>query len=310
MRRIVGAIGTFAVGLAVVSGAALAQGTRAPADAKGAAATTKPKAAPRPAAEAPPIVVDPEKVRKLEGILKQWEKESATITQLDATFKRTDRKLGFKTLSQFEGRALLKSPNLACLNLEKVDAGPEAQVKTHFHERILCTGDDVVQYDGATKQIIIYPLGKGEQQRALQQGPLPFLFNMKAAEVKARYNMELMLEGRDAYRIKIAPKEEIDRDAFAEALLDLDRQTFLPRALMLTSPNEKETQTYVFKAIETEKKVDPANFKFQKIEGWKVVRNPDPNARPSKVGNPRAVGVPEDDPRDSAARPKAGSRPR
>ena len=144
----------------------------------------------------------------------------------------------------------------------------------------------------------------------MQQGPLPFLFAMKADQIKKRYRMELMGEGRDAFRIKIEPREEIDREAFAEALLDLDRATYLPKALLLTSPNEKETQTYVFQKIETEKKVDPSNFEFKKIEGWKVVRNPDPNGRPSRVGNPRPVGAPEVDPRNAALRPKAGGRPR
>lgn len=312
MRRIVEAFGTWTVGLAVASGIASAQGGRNRADDAPESKAAPPRVAQadpraRGNAEAPPLVEDPEKARELDAILKKWEEKSATITQLDATFQRVDTNLAFKKTKKYEGRALLKAPNLACLNLDEIN--PDAQVPKKFHERILCTGDDVVQYDGKARQIIIYPLDKGQKQRALQQGPLPFLFDMKVADVKKRYQMTLMIKGRDAYRIKIVPKEEIDRDAFAEALLDLNRQTFLPDALLLTSPNEKDTQTYRFTKISTDKPVADDNFKLKKIEGWKIVRNPAPGSEPAQVGNPKPVGAPDRDPRE-AAKARKGIRPR
>ncbi len=315
MRGIVAAFVIAAVATAFAAETATAQaprGTRRdqPPESKPAAQPHAAQPVDEAASEVPEIVQDPNKVQKLNAILEQWEEKSTSISQLDTTFRRVDINRPYKTKTVYEGRALLKAPNLACLNIEKVDPNPNAQVKKKFHERILCTGEDVVQYDGPTKQIVVYPLDKGQKQRALQQGPLPFLFDMKAAAVKKRYLMELVGEQPNSFRIKITPKEEIDREAFAEALLDLNRETFLPDDLMLTSPNEKETQTYHFGSIKTNVKIAQVNFVLNKPEGWKVVRNPDPGAKPTRVGIPRPVGAPDVDPRDALQRPRTGARSR
>jgi outer membrane lipoprotein-sorting protein len=80
-------------------------------------------------------------------LLALWEQQSAKITTLDATFDRVDESKVWDDVTHYKGRALLKSPNLACLNLERVE--PDGK-KTAFQERIICTGKDVWQYDGAS----------------------------------------------------------------------------------------------------------------------------------------------------------------
>ena len=60
---------------------------------------------------------------------------------------------------------------------------------TTHTETIVCGQNDVWQYLYEGKQIFIFPLAKGERQRALDEGPLPFLFNMKAKEAEERYEM-------------------------------------------------------------------------------------------------------------------------
>ena len=76
---------------------------------------------------------------------------------------------------------------------------------------------------------------------------------------------------------------------FTEAVLDLDRETSLPKALMLTTSGKK-SQTFVFKETKVNPTIAAENFAFKKLDGWKVVRNPDPNVRPNKVAaKPRKV---------------------
>jgi len=252
-----------------------------------AAAAAEPRRGAGPAVVAPKPEDDPEKAEKVEKILAKWEGVSAGITQLDATFRRVDLKTGaFKGRLDFEGRALLKAPNLACLDVKKVD--PEDRTKKTFHERILCTGAEVVQYDGEAHLINVYPLPKEDRQRALQEGPLPFLFNMKAAQVKKRYHIFLMDEGAAAYRLKIIPLEDIDRDAFSLAVMDLNKKTFLPDVLQLHSPNGKERQTYYFTgpglALKPNAPIEPRNFQMEKNPKWKVVVNPERGAAPADKG--------------------------
>ena len=62
------------------------------------------------------------------------------------------------------------------------------------YERIICTGKEVWQYRSDTQQIFIFPLGKDEQKKAIEEGPLPFLFNMQADDARQRYQMTLISE--------------------------------------------------------------------------------------------------------------------
>ena len=113
------------------------------------------------------------------------------------------------------------------------------------HERIICTGTEVWQYRCDTNQIFIYPLEKDVQQRALEEGPLPFLFNFKAAEAKKRYEMALVAEDAETFTIRIIPRLPIDQDSFKKAFVLLDRQLFLlPRRIFLLLPDEQELEGF------------------------------------------------------------------
>jgi TIGR03009 family protein len=286
MRRIVGMTWAWVVGIGLASPVLgqQAPATRkdvAPAAPAGAPAAGPPKPAPDPAAQ-----------KKMDQLLALWEKQSAKVKTLDATFDRVDESKVWDDVTHYKGRALLKSPNLACLNLERVDADAK---KTTFQERVICTGKDVWQYDGASRQITVYHLDPNQQQGALQQGPLPFLFDMRVAEVKAQFDLVLAAENDQTYRIQIWPKQPADRGQFSVAVVDLNKQKFLPDALHLLSPNGKDMQRYYFTtgkitvgkiAIDAAGKIVPnapineVNFEGKPWPNWKVVVNPQNQAQP------------------------------
>jgi TIGR03009 family protein len=257
------------------------------------------QAPPRPApAQAPPspgvggavpkAAEDPAARRKMDELLVQWEKKSTGFQTLDAAFVGEEDD-GFGPPIRFQGRALLKSPNLAFLHFER----PDANGKFAPYEQIRCTGNEVYHYKATTSQIFIYPLAPDERQRALEEGPLPFLFNMRAENAKRRYVFVFLRELPNYHKVQIIPRQKIDREAFSMAIVLLDKKTFLPKALRLWDPeNGKSTKTYEFKEIRPNAPVDDKNFQGEIFRGWKVIRNPDANGRPQAAGAPLAPGRP------------------
>jgi TIGR03009 family protein len=248
-----------------------------------------------------PVAPDPEKLSQL---LTLWEKNSSRLKTLDVTMTRTDRDPAWGQDEVYEGRAILKSPNLAMLDFKKVVNGQKVP-----YERIICTGTEVWQYRSATKQIFIYPLEKDVQQRALEEGPLPFLFNFQEATAKKRYHMDLVGENEKFEVLRIMPREEIDRESFTKAWVQLDRKLFLlPSRIFLLAPDGKSSKDFVLSLTpqSPNREVMDENFKGKLIPEWKVVRNPGGDGKP--VPDARgAQAAPA--PAPAIARPGAAATP-
>jgi TIGR03009 family protein len=253
---------------------------------------------------------------EMEKVLVEWENRSKKVTSLDVLFDRIDRSPGWGN-QYYQGRAMLQSPDLACLQFQKYKLDPEGkpmfatkdnklipQLEPEPYERIVCTGKDVLQYSWDDKKIFIFPLDKEARQKALQQGPLPFLFNMKAAETKKRYSMTLLDQDPKDYLIGIVPNEEIDKDSFSKAFLWLSKKTFLPDQLWLYTVGGKERQEFRFagdlNTIMTNSALDKKFFLPNRLPGWKVIENPNANGAPAQG---KVVVPPAQPPRRQAAQP-------
>jgi TIGR03009 family protein len=277
MRRIAGTFVTLgAAALVVTSATGQDPQPRRAAPARNAGAVEAP--APNPA---------------MEGILLDWAKHNGKLTTLSVAFIRTDTSKVWGK-EEYTGNAYLQSPNLACLHFKKVN--PANPKKADDHERIVCTGQEVRQYDYKTQQIFVFPLDKNARKRAIQEGPLPFLFNMKADEARRRYDMVLKGEDKENFLIEVIPLEQRDQEVFSRAYIQLSRRTYLPDRLLLVDPNGKDRQDYKFTQVSQNGAINPVFFQGLNIKGWKVVDNPAP-AQGAPVG-----AAP-------AGRPQAGPRP-
>ncbi len=301
MRRTARSFGIWAVAMAIVAGMAPAARAREEPDSPAEPLPIEagvPIVAPRPApkVETPPVAHDLEEAKTLDALLKEWERRSAEIRELDASFRRVDRKLGVKGVTNFEGRALLKGANLSCFHIDKVEQNPnpEGSPRKHFQERVIRAGNEVVKYDGVGRQIVFYPESFPARNGTPRRGPLPFLFGVKAEELRAKYRVRLRNEGRDAYRVEFSPRASLGvgelgngtrlllgflpwggvDGEFSRAVVDLSRDTWLPNALMIVSADGGGTQTYVFKEIKANATVAADNFRIRNLAGWAVVRPP------------------------------------
>jgi len=290
----------------VVAGSGLGQ-TQAPARRPQTSAPASPgAAAPTRKAESPPPVDERTQAlqrQQMEQLLVLWEKQSARLTTLDVGFDRVDKSDAWGD-EKYKGRAYFQAPNLACIHTQKVE-----DKKAVDQERIVCSGKDVYQYNFETRQIFVFPLDKDQRKKALEEGPLPFLFNMKADEVKQRYQMQLLNQDERAYLIGVLPRLKEDRAVFSQAFLQLNKKNFLPDRLLLVSPNGKDTQDYVFSGVSANQKVDPNLFRGVKVAGWKEIYNPTPEQMQKAVDDARGPRVERGARQPAVGRAGAGTAP-
>ena len=231
----------------------------------------------------------------MKALLRKWEARSAQLQTLDVTIARVDKSgWGDET---YEGRAILKAPDLVYLNFKRVELDEKKQKKVIPFEQIRCTGTEVWQYRFDVMKIYIFPLDKKEQQgHVLEEGPLPFLFNMRADEAEKRYLMECTREDARSYIIRVTPLLPIDQENFSKAFLQLDRSYLLPTRIFLVSPDGKNTKDYVLSNIVANKADEKEIAKYfvgQLLDKpWQVIRNPDGNTRPQNAGRPARAPQP------------------
>ena len=266
-------------------------------------------AAPKPANGIPKAPAPtPAEIKKMEDLLKRWEAQSKSISSLYVKYVRVDNDTMFNVSKKYEGQAMLHKPDLVFLDFYEVATGKP----NTLDERIVCDGKSVYQFKGATKQIWVYPLPKNQQEKALNQGALPFLFDMTVEKAKNRYQMIYRGENETSFIIQIIPLLEIDRAEYGLAMVQLSKDRLLPMAIKLTSPNGKETKLFTFLPDQTiaNGPLKPAFFDGAAMtaslakDKWKVIINPDAEGRPQVQPGPAqgpAVGA--------RPAPRVGNRP-
>ncbi|SIO65477.1 TIGR03009 family protein [Singulisphaera sp. GP187] len=273
--------------LAVVCWAISASPTLAQQPPARAAAPPTTKAAAPAAAKAAAPVIDPDGAQ-MRLLLNKWAKQSTQLRSLDVNIRRVDKSAKWDD-EEYEGRAMFKSPNQAWLDFQKVVVSEGKPKKLVPHERIICTGKEVWQYRSDTHQVFVHELGVQQRQRALQEGPLPFLFNFQADDARNRYQMKLQTEDAKSYVIYVLPQLPIDKECFSAAWVELDKTMLLPTQIVLVDPEKKGKKFFVISGIKPNAPVMAANFQGQKLgPPWKIMYNKEEaQAAPTPAQVPR-----------------------
>jgi TIGR03009 family protein len=248
--------------------------------------------------------VDP---AKMEILLDKWATQSGHLRTLEVLIYRVDKTPGFDE-DHYEGHAAFRNPQLAFLDFRRVktklEPDPKDKTKKRVvpvidprtkkalsvpHESIICGGSEVWHYRWDVKQIFIYSLDKNQQRRALEEGPLPFLFNMKVGDAHRRYEMSLQWENDKLHFVVVKPKLQEDKESFTTAWVFLDRQYLLPTRIVLFLPDGKSTQDYYMTKTWANQPVKDDYFRGVVPPGkdWKVERNPGANEPARASGPPR-----------------------
>jgi TIGR03009 family protein len=211
----------------------------------------------RPAAE--PLRVDP-LPKELQVILEDWEAASSKIVALYGEHRRFVYDKTFSIEKQGQGKLYYESPDRGRYEVEpsvipkgaesrKVDKDGNAYtLKPHERELWVCTGAEVIQVNEDRKEFDRYPIPPEDRGENIMNGPLPFLFGMKAEQARQRYFLALMRDDQQKGEVWIHAKPRMQQDAalWSDAIIILDKETFLPRAVQLVDPTGNQTTVHTF----------------------------------------------------------------
>ncbi len=250
-----------------------------------AAAKPASPAAVKPAA--PPI--DPDG-RRMQLLLAQWAKQS---TQLREPGRQDS---AARQIAQV-GRRGLRGPG----HVQEPESGLAPTSGRWLrrkgkqlvdHERIICTGKQVLGNIAAIlTRFTSTSWACSNVSSALQEGPLPFLFNFQADEARKRYQMKLLAEDPKSYVISVLPLLPIDKEAFSAAWVELDKTMLLPTQIVLARSGREEQKFFQMSEIKRNAQVMAENFQGQKLgPPWKVLYNKDEAQPAAGPVAPEALG--------------------
>ena len=288
-----------------------------------AARTAAPKAAGPKAAAAPaaglerpaadPLRVDP-LPKELQVILEDWEAASSKIVALYGEHRRYVYDKTFSIEKQGQGKLYYESPDRGRYEVEpsvipkgaksrKVDKdGNEYTLKPHEPELWVCTGAEVIQVNEDRKEFDRYPIPPEDRGENIMNGPLPFLFGMKAEQARQRYFLALMRDDQQKGEVWIHAKPRMQQDAalWSDAIIILDKETFLPRAVQLVDPAGNQTTVHTFTKLVPKNGFDGIAslikgnpFEFNPKGYTQRVYEGDGSDLPARGGKPAAGKVPE-----------------
>ena len=205
---------------------------------------------------------------ELDATLRVWERQSAQIQKLTGEHQR----FVYDSISGIEkrgkGKFWFASPDRGRLDLVPVKVpdgalnegmktkdGKPYSVKSDIQAMWVCNGEEVLQVEAEQKGYYRTEIPPELRGKNIMQSPLPFLFGMKADEMKSRYRLKF---GRsNTYRpgqdpagsivhITAYPTRKSDATNWSQADVYLDGATFLPRQIVLRDPYGSQITRYSF----------------------------------------------------------------
>ena len=235
----------------------------------------------RTASKAEPI--DP----VLDRLLKEWEVASGKIQKIEGRHLRRVYDTVFKVEKRSTGVFYHEVPDKGRIDIEskplKIPKGAKSDkldpvTKKPFslvgdlHEKWICDGKRIVEINEEEKtahQIPIPPRGQGEN---IMNGPLPFLFGMKADIAKKRYQLALIGDppkpnvAGQRIQIQAFPRWQTDGKNWKEARIIMEYPSFKPKAVKLVDPAGTKETVFSFAGVNTQLK-DGNPFK-RLIANW------------------------------------------
>lgn len=197
---------------------------------------------------------------ELEAHLRAWETQSAKVKTLHGTHNRFRYNSVFETEDQAEGHFYFEAPDKGRIDITAVpiedgqvskrknaQGAPYSLTKAR-EEKWICTGKEVLMVDDKGKTYERFPIPPEMQGKNIIDSPLPFLFGMRADELKKRF--DLTLKGQNPAKktiyLEAIPKQAKDANNFRKADIILNTQVYLPEAVRFVDPAGTIETSYSF----------------------------------------------------------------
>ncbi len=123
------------------------------------------------------------------------------------------------------------------------------KVKSDESERWVCNGKEVIRIDDKAKTYEKVSIPPESQGQNIIDGPLPFLFGLKADRAKQRYRDFKLLKNDDSeIRLELRSFDKEDARNWDKAIIQIDPKTFTPKAVKLVDTSGAES-VHVFSNI-------------------------------------------------------------
>jgi TIGR03009 family protein len=239
---------------------------------------------------------------ELDRVLFFWEQSSKNIKTFACGFERLDydpldpaRRPNEPRVDR--GEIQYSAPDKALFLVK----GEKGETREHW----ACDGKAVYEMDPVRKLLIVHKLPPEMQGKAIADGPVPFLFGAKAAQLKQRYYLRIITP--DAKRqqevwLEAWPRLVADAQNFkyAELILAIGQRSLTPTAVQIHHPNGKNRVVYTLSGIEVNKTGFGAifgnPFEPKTPRGWQRVveeppHGPPPLRAPAGRDGPPSVGI-------------------
>jgi TIGR03009 family protein len=225
----------------------------------------QPQAIPVP----PEFVLNPMQQAYLDQVLSAWQTESGKVAIFQCPFERWEFNNAFGPggglpLHKNKGELSYQQPDKGSFQIIEVNTwqakpvppggAPPAQAqgdwvlqKDAIGEHWVSDGQNIYEYRANQKQLVVRPIPPALQGKAIQDGPLPFLFGADAAKLKARFRMraEQQVNNPDEILVQSLPTLPADAADYRQIDVMLDRQRMMPKAMQVHLPNG-DRHVYMF----------------------------------------------------------------
>nr|WP_184309696.1 TIGR03009 domain-containing protein [Aporhodopirellula rubra] len=264
------------------------------------------------AAPFPPL--DAKSQAQLNAMLKAWETQSKGTKTLECKFQRWHYDLfaapagvhATKSTGVIKyaspDRGLFKVENLVSFDGMEGDKPKYSEKPGQFGEHWVCNGEELLEFDHSKKECRVQQLPPELRGKQIFESPLPFVFNLDAAQIVQRYWVRQVQAPKPGMiLIEAYPKRQDDRAQYKLVQIALNEKTFLPEALLMYAPNfniktAPKWDHYEFVGVERNSIAAGLfdrfmkNFIDEKPPGdWKVFHNTYRQPGPPQMATPGAT---------------------
>jgi len=216
---------------------------------------------PAPSPVRAPFQLTPQEEDYLNRVLLFWEQRGRQVKTFACNFYRWDYDGVWGPSNadtpRYVDKGLVKyaAPDKGLYRVTQTNKNERwVAIEPEREEHWVCDGKSVYEFNHKTKQLIEHVLPPELQGKAIQDGPLPFLFGAQASKLKERYFMRVITPPNVRNQIWLEAYPRYQRDAAnfqrAELILSVTETDLQPFALQLYSPNGKDRTVFQFQDIQ------------------------------------------------------------